>query len=85
MNWSGGPRAWTLTDGGGLVTVAQVVLDNDGHYQVYNFTPDGNEIWSGSGQGSTLAAAKQTAEAVARQIERKYAEAHGAESEVSKQ
>jgi hypothetical protein len=70
MRWTGGPRAWTLIDGG-VFTVAQVTLDDDGRYHVYNYYSDGGEVNSGGGQGTTLDLAKRTAENVARTIAQK--------------
>jgi hypothetical protein len=70
MHWIGGPRAWTLIDGG-VFTVAQITLDDEGCYHVYNYHSDGQEVNSGEGQGTTFDLAKRTAENLALTIRQK--------------
>jgi hypothetical protein len=67
MNWIDGPRACSLTDGGGLILVAQISLDDNGRWNVYNFPHTGGEIRSGG--YPTLKEAKRVAEAVVRRKE----------------
>jgi hypothetical protein len=64
MNWIDGPRACSLTGYGGLVLMAQITLDDNERWNVYNFDQStGGEIRSGG--YPTLLQAKTVAEKVA--------------------